>query len=271
MATSNKGGVELVKVTPEMAAEWLLHNTHNRKLRERTVKAYAADITAGAWVWNGESIKFSAHGVLLDGQHRLAAIVEAGQPVEMLVVRDLPDATQETMDGGVKRKFQDVLNLRGEASSSALAAITRRVYNWELGSRKSWNNIAPTNAQLLHVLEQHPELRDITTAAINVARTCGIQGSIIGLGMFIFGRIDTDDTDFFFSRLADGQNLASGDPIYELRRTAEQSRSVRGERSAVYITAIMIKAWNAYRAGDKISILRYRPGGANPDKFPEPR
>lgn len=265
------GDVELIDVTPDLANEWLVRNTHNRRLRERTIKAYAADMSAGAWRWNGESVKFSKDGTLLDGQHRLAAIAAAGKTVQMLVVRNLPDETQETMDGGVKRKFQDILSLRGETNVSILSAIVRRVYLWEAGARRSSAGMAPTNAQLLQVLEAYPYLRDISPLAATAARTCGLNGSLIGWGMWCFGRIDQDDSDYFFTRLADGQNLTSGNPIYELRRTAEQSRSVRGERSASYMTAILVKGWNAYRSGVKISILRFRPGGANPDQFPEPR
>ena len=52
--------VELVTVTPDMAHDWLGFNTHNRPIRSRTIAAYAADMTAGSWQWNGESIKFAA-------------------------------------------------------------------------------------------------------------------------------------------------------------------------------------------------------------------
>lgn len=262
--------VEKVDVTPDLAREWLGYNTHNRRLRERVIRAYAADITAGAWRWNGESIKFAADGTLLDGQHRLAAIVAAETAVPMLVIRGLPKETQETIDGGAKRKFSDLLQLRGETSFVTLAAVTRRVSLWEMGVRRTGGNITTTNAQLLQTLEKYPDLRDIALAAGAVARTCALNGSTIGLCMWLFTRLDSEDSDFFFSRLADGQSLVSGDPVYELRRTAEASKSVRGERSEAYLIAITIKAWNAYRDGTKVGQLRFRPGGANPERFPEP-
>lgn len=264
------GSVERIDVTPEIAHEWLGYNTHNRRLRQRVVEAYARDMTAGHWRWNGESVKFAADGTLLDGQHRLAAVVKADVTVPMLVIRGLPAETQDTVDGGAKRKFADVLQLRGETSSSILAAVVRRVTLWESGLRRGGGNFAPTNAQLLQTLEKHPQLREIATFGAHVAHGCAAPGSLCGFGFWLFSQIDQEDATFFFERLRDGQNLARGNPIYELRKAIEASRSVRGQRSDTYLTAIMIKAWNAYRAGEQIAVLRFRPGGAKPEQFPVP-
>ncbi len=129
----------LVDITPELAKKWLSQNTHNRNLRERVVNGYAADMRDGNWVEDGQSIKFAKGdvvlldnppihgGPLLDGQHRLSAIVTADATIRMLVVSNLPDSTQEVMDTGAKRVLGDVLKLRGEAYAITLAATLMRV------------------------------------------------------------------------------------------------------------------------------------------------
>jgi hypothetical protein len=244
-------------------------------VRQRVVLAYAADMAAGDWRWNGESIKFAADETLLDGQHRLAAIAESGCTVPMLVVRGLKNDAQETVDGGAKRKFSDVLKLRGEHVPLVLAAIIRRVGMWDDGKRwmQGTGTYAPTNAQMLQVLDKYPWLRDLAQPAQNVAVHCGMPASIIGFGWWLFSMLKDDisgDVEFFFERLGDGQGLVRGDPIYELRRAVENSRSVRGQRSERYLTAIMIKAWNAYRDGVKVGLLTFRPGGEKPERFPLP-
>lgn len=66
-----------------------------------------------AWKMNGEAIKFSNTGRLLDGQHRLLACVESGCSVRTLVIRGLPEDTQETMDAGKSRTMANVLELKG--------------------------------------------------------------------------------------------------------------------------------------------------------------
>ena len=264
--------VELVSVTPDLAREWLVSNTHNRSLRQRVVMAYAADMAEGNWQWNGDSVKFAGDGTLLDGQHRLAAIAEADVTVQVLVVRGLPNRAQETVDGGNKRSFSDVLHLRGEVNTHTLAAVTRRVTAWETGARRTGTKIkyAPTNAQLLQTLEKYPDLRSIALTAHTASQRCDIPASIIGLCWWLFDQLSSEDTEFFFGRLADGQGLHKGDPVYELRRTTETSRAIRGQRSETFLTAIVIKAWNAYRDGAQVGLLIYRPGGSRPERFPEP-
>lgn len=265
--------MQLTDITPDMARDWLGFNTHNRPLRARTVAAYAADMKNDAWQWNGESVKFAADGVLLDGQHRLAAIAEAGVTVRMLVVRGLPGDAQDTVDGGVKRKFSDVLALRGEKNAVALSAIIRRVTVWETAQTVTGrSNLAPTNSQMLQVLDRNPWLREVASLSSQIAVKCDLPASIIGFCTWLFSSCkDADeDIEFFFQRLADFQGLSKGDAIYELRKTLESSRSVRGQRSEVFLTAITIKAWNGFRAGKPIGVLRFSAGGAHPEKFPEP-
>lgn len=263
--------IRWVEVTPEVAHDWLGYNTHNRRPRHRSISAYAADMKAGEWVRNGESIKFAKDGTLLDGQNRLLAVIEADVTVPLLVIRGLPHDTQDTMDGGIKRKFSDVLNLRGETNYSILAAVVRRVTIWEAGFRSTRGNFAPSNAQLLQTLEKYPWLREISASANLTASHCALPGSIIGFGWWLFSQIDQEDAEAFFARLADDQNMAKGNPIYELRKAAANSKNVRGQRSETFLTAILIKAWNAYRDGDTVGLLTYKPGGARPEKFPEPR
>lgn len=263
--------IELIEITPEQAHTWLGFNTHNRSLRQRSVLAYAADMAAGNWRWNGEAIKFAENGTLLDGQHRLAAIAESGATVRMLVVRGLEGRAQETVDGGVKRTFGDVLHLRGEKNHHLLAAIVRRVTLWNLGIRKAGSSpYAPTNAEMLATLEKIPELRDLAPWARQVAANSAVPGSITGLCMWLFANLDSEDASYFFERLRDGQALVKGDPIYELRRTAGNAVTAQSQRSETFLTAVVIKAWNAYRDGASVAVLSYRPGGSKPERFPDP-
>lgn len=268
-----KISTEFTDVTPDMAREWLGFNTHNRNVRGRVVAGYATDMRNGAWLVNGEAIKFSADGTLLDGQHRLHAVIEADVKVQMLVVRGLDAATQDTMDDGITRKFSDALRLRGIGQYVSLAAITRRVAMWEASAEFMFgSNVHPTKTQLFATLEAHPSLPEVAKQAESVAHKCGMPASIVGLCIWLFSQVPdaAEDAEFFFGRLSDFQGLVKGDPIYELRKAVEQSKSVRGERSARYLAAITIKAWNAFRRGDKVGLLRFTTGGASPEKFPKP-
>lgn len=269
MATKSEPvGVELI--TPDRAREYLGRNTHNRSLRAATVEAYARDIAHGDWAWNGESIKFDANGVLLDGQHRLAAIITAGKAVQVLVVRDLPSHTQETMDGGAKRKFSDVLALRGEANYITLATVTRAVTAWEHGGITARTS-SFTNAELFRTLEKYPWLRDGCAVVSRATSNAHLPATVGGLCWWLFLQLDPEDTGHFFDRLCSEKDHHDGDPIYALRRALKGSLdSVRGNRNRRFVTAITIKAWNKFRDGEPCSNLRFRIGGASPESFPAP-
>lgn len=97
----------LCLVTPKIAKEWLEANySKQRRLNRAEVLRYARDIRLGMWVGdNGQTITFSSDGYLCDGQHRLHAIIEAGQAVEAFVIRSSRTAEEimRTIDQGSKR------------------------------------------------------------------------------------------------------------------------------------------------------------------------
>lgn len=268
----SKPTYEVTKITPELAATWLLkHNTHNRSLRRRVVAAYAADMQNGNWRETGDSIKRAVDGTILDGQHRLAAIVESRVSVTMMVVGNLPAGVQDVVDGGARRKFGDVLQLRGERNYITLAAVVRRVWYWKTGLRTNTGNYSPSTSQLLALLEEHPEIRDSVDAVRLIASSTPISGSILGLTHWLFSALDAEDATDFFTRLGDGVNLDADHPIYVLRKTMAEHHTVKTRMVDAVVIAYVIKSWNAYRDGRTITVLRFRAGGAKPETFPEPR
>lgn len=269
--TAAQPSYEALDIDPDLAREMLGHNTHNRNLRYRTVGAYAADMAAGKWRDNGETIKIAVDGTVIDGQHRLSAIIESETKQRMLVVRNLPMQVQETVDAGIKRTFGDVLKLRGETDTMNLAAACRRAVMWESGERARGGSFVATTAQMLEVLGRHSSLRYSITVSASVRRHLPIQGSVLSLCHWLFSQIDNEDCDAFFERLKDGAGLEPQHPVAVLRRTVIDNMTAKSRITEAVMTAYVIKAWNAYRDGRDISFLRFRPGGANPDVFPEPQ
>lgn len=96
-----------VLVTPEIAGYYLSKNTSNRHARQDTVTYLANLITRGEWKLTHQGICINKDGVLVDGQHRLLAVVKAGIPVEMLVTTDAPNDIFMAIDSGLKRSTTD--------------------------------------------------------------------------------------------------------------------------------------------------------------------
>ena len=96
-------------ITPFIAKIYLKANTDNRPLRPSHVKTLAYDMKNGHWQVTHQGIAFDDTGRLIDGQHRLHAIVEAGVPVEMSVTRGCSASAFSILDRGANRSASDIL------------------------------------------------------------------------------------------------------------------------------------------------------------------
>jgi len=262
---------KVMEVTSDLAEKWLAQNTHNRNLRDKAVMAYARDMESGNWAENGESIKFAKDGTLLDGQHRLQAIALSGVTVKMLVVTGLENRTQETMDDGRKRTLSDALHLRGETNSVILGSLLRRALMWEMGQYRNTGAYTPTNTECLAYLHRHPDVRASASCAASLRKPSKLPASVLGLTHWLFSRIDADDADWFFDRLGTGAGLEQYHPVWTLRKRAAEIADGSGRVPEDMLLAFVVKAWNAYRDGDEMRLLRFKPGGATPEKFPLPK
>jgi len=266
--------VTVETVTPSMAELWLAGNTNNRRMKTLAVTKYAKDIAAGKWDLNGESIKFNGDGRLLDGQNRLAAVIEARAPITTVVVRGLDAESQDTMDVGVPRRLADVLTIRGEVNTVDLATGLIRLYQYTINPEEAQWNRGPSIHQALALLEVHPTIRASVNAAERVRKAVGLRSGV-GVGLhYVLTSIDQDDAEAYFERLINGANLSTDDPVYHLRRLLLDARVSSHQRvkrrTRPHDWALCVKAWNAYREGRTIKMLVWRPGGAHPESFPVP-
>ena len=145
-------------INPKKAAEYLAANTSNRPLSKAVVKQFAEAMSRGDWMVTHQGIAFGPGGVLVDGQHRLAAIVEADIPVELTVFTDVDQGTFDVLDTGKRRNAADVLALEGEKSVTMLAAMVRTVWLYENRPDLTWSGgaSATTNHQIVTTLAAHP-------------------------------------------------------------------------------------------------------------------
>ena len=77
------------EVTPEMAKIWLLNNHENRPIEEHRVREYANKMRCGDWkekVPDGTPLIVMKGGELINGQHRLMALLKYGKSVRMQVL-----------------------------------------------------------------------------------------------------------------------------------------------------------------------------------------
>lgn len=266
----SKKRIETIKVTPAIAHRWLATNKDNRPIRENLVTSFAEDMTNGYWDDNGETIKFDEDDCLIDGQHRLLAIIQSNKTIEMIIVWGIKRGSQETIDTGAKKTFANLLSMRKEKNAPALAAIVRKVYIWRKGVRLAKNEVA-SNSTLSKTLEEYPWLREVAKEASNISHNTGLMASVAGYCWWSFWQISPEDCKSFFERLSDKKNSVKGNPIDALKRKLNELASKDHERmSDVWTAAVTIKAWNKFRDGASWDVVDFRPGGVKPEKMPVP-
>ncbi len=239
-------------VDSEIASEWLGHNRHNRGVKRRQVSRYARDMQAGRWQFTGDAIKFAEDGVLLDGQHRLLAIVEADTTQPMLIVRGLPRTTQDVMDTGVKRSAGDALGLHGEKNPALLASVAGMVLTD--GGRVRRNS---STAELMSVIEAEPSLRVIVGDVCPALKITVASPSVIAYAYWRLDKIDSSDAAKFFDALASLADLPAGSPILALhRRLGAHVRKPSSEGYRKEALAYIFSAWNAWRRKEDRAIVK---------------
>ena len=251
---AHRPSVSKVMVTPDMAARWLERNTSNRSVSMVTVRRYARDMDAGHWMLTGEGIKFASDGTLLDGQHRLMAIIIHGKPVMMDVHRGIPKEAQRVMDTGRARSAADSLHLTGEKHSTIIAAAARLAITAEAGVKHSRNR-AVSNSEIAEFLDANPDLREAASAASAFARKCDLEPSILAYCFLHMARVSSPEAArAFWDSAANKVHLyqGGGDPVVAMTDLFAEYRRRRQSLAIEAKVSLIYRTWNARRQGREV-------------------
>jgi hypothetical protein len=107
------------RITPEVAKAMLERNTENRSVRKAWVTYLARQMSGGHWKPTADGIAIRKDGVIMNGQHRLLAIVQSGVAVDLLVVTGFDKESFLVMDRGAGRTIADVTGFSNELVADA--------------------------------------------------------------------------------------------------------------------------------------------------------
>ncbi len=80
---------------------------HQRSLRLNHVESLAGEMIRGEWKLTGQPIIFDEHDKLIDGQHRMEAVVLSGVAIQTMVTRGIAPVAYNCIDGGIVRSVAD--------------------------------------------------------------------------------------------------------------------------------------------------------------------
>lgn len=245
----------IVYVSPEIAARWLDKNTRNRAAATAVVRKYADDMANGRWVLTGAPIQFSGDR-LLDGQHRLMAVIQSDVTVPFFVVRNLDSDAQHYMDIGKKRTVSDQLTLDGVKNASIVAAASRLAYLWSKGlAGKAGSGANVSDAAIRSFLNEHPLIHTAADVAQHLyKRGLDVHPSVIATAWWgiVEAGADPATVTEFFGDLADLRTAGEGDPRKALLRRLQTARRNRERLVQVEALSMVIRTWNAHVRGKEM-------------------
>lgn len=267
---------ETREVSPELASEWLTRNTSNRPIREPRVSILARDMRAGRWEMTAETIKFNGDGTLLDGQHRLTAVVRSGCTVPMAVATNVPHKAQSVMDTGGRRSAADALSIAGEKNASLTAAAIRLAIAYERGFFESGSGTSTSTPEVTHAevgdfLARNPDMRPAAEHARKHSRRVDANPSIVAFTTWRLARINSEQAYKFWEDAAERVGLDRGDPVIAMTdRFAEVRRSRERWTNHMWISAVF-RTWNYRREHKPMHLLKIRNGKGGFIPIPTPR
>lgn len=274
-------------ITPDIAHK-LLDETErqgliNRSVRPNRVERLAHDMMTGEWQVTHQAIAITDEGAVIDGQHRLHAVMQAGIAVQMLVMRGAQPQSFKVLDTGATRTTGDSLKVAGFNNVNHLAATVRGylAYDLVMGTNESFQLVLrmvttpdvfefmdnPANAQTAI-----DAVRDASVVANGLARY-GLKTPIaIAMMTFQLHAHDVGPTTYheFFARMTDGANLDVDSPILALRRWFMHDTGYVNVRPMIrrpVAAANTIKSLNDFSLGKPRTLLAFKYGV---EPFPSP-
>ena len=255
---------ERVMLTPEIASALLGKVLpRQRKVRKSNVATMIADIKAGRWKFNGEPIILDASGHMIDGQHRCHACVGSGMPIDVLIVSGVPESVgvYESIDGGTIRTGHDALK-DIVSNANSVATVLNFLHRYNTSGRIAASNGVRrvSGPHLAELLARYPGVEDSVRAASRAKAVVTWTGTA-AFCHYIMASIDREDADRFFELIASGEDMRKGDPVYAFRQYCIVNRGrLQNFDSCAHA---MIKAWNAWRQGQQIQILKTPNSASN--------
>ena len=254
------------QIDPETALKYLDQNIeNNRKVTNWKVDQFAQDMRDGKWVETSATIKFDEADKLIDGQHRLLAIIDADMTVPMAVSRGEHEGAVFVIDTGITRSTGASLTVAGITSSGAapqiaatanvLNAIEQGMFRHAMSSLGRQDRM--TNQQMVDYVR--PRVEEIAAAnhvAKTVYRALPLNQSVIAAAYIVLSRLDRDAAEQFFDLIANGVSEGQGDPILTLTRRVTGDK-MSGRRTMQSTALFMLfRVWNAWRDGEKFTKMQ---------------
>lgn len=266
----------LITITAKDAEElFALNVEHNRTIRPHHVRTIAADIREGRWEINGSTIRISKTGKLLDGQHRLLALIQVGTKITTFITFGLEDEAFMTIDTGqASRKTGDHLKFMGVSDYyNCLASTIPRIQAYFDGSPAGQTGRLRSRMSTARIIELHNAHPEVYAAVQRMMQKSPriLSPSMASTYYYLFGLSEPEIAEDFKKMVQFGNGkdglIVGQRPNFDTLCVRLTDNALNPAHKLVErkITTYVIKAFNAERKGITLGNLKMN---AN-ESFPE--
>lgn len=253
---------EKILITPSKSKELLESNTHNRRIKQPVVLKYAKDMIEGRWLEDtGETIKISKSGRILDGQHRLHAIIKANKAIYCHISNNLDESVFKVIDTGTTRNATDVFKIEGIKNENKLPSIISFFNLLEVGKKHKSLHVhqKSTNAMLLEqYYEDENFWQSVSRNAFNwyIGFAKILTPAFIGGFYAHFYKLNSDKAYSFMVQLSSGINVENETILLLRNKLIADKVSIKKMPQNLKM-ALVIKTWNSFITNKTIKFLKY--------------
>ncbi|WP_431282437.1 sensor histidine kinase [Humitalea sp. 24SJ18S-53] len=231
------------RIDQATATRYLATNIARRGPVQTLVAAFARDIAAGRWMRNAQPICFSADGRLINGQHRLMAVIASRGTIEVPVVRCLPEAAHDTYDIHMRRAPSVDEDTEAFGDHALAAAMANLLWRQERRPKATRAKKASA-AEVRQILTEFPRLLGLRGFARRMLAFG--RASVMGYGAFVIERDRPDLAPGFLKAIQTGADLPEGHPILALREALQRLRRDRAPQDDQL--AALLSGWERFKA-----------------------
>lgn len=202
--------MEIIDVTPALAREWLgYRHEKQRNLSAAAIDKYARDMSSGNWELTHQSVGFNRDGVLIDGHHRLSAVVKSGATVCMMVVFDLQADYTAPIDQGRGRKVGEIVGL--DTRTVAIVTALHRLQTATVSFKATLS--------VSEVRDCYEANVDVVSSVLSICGNGGrraVRSPIAGAVAYAWP-INPEVCENFLVQVRDGEMIGRNDPAFALR------------------------------------------------------
>jgi len=249
---------KVLEIDATIASKLLATNKHNRLLNEVKINTYSNDMINGKWELNGEPLIIDSNGELIDGMHRVSAIIKSNVSCSFVIISGVDPKSRQTIDTGKSRNLSDALKIEGANNTARLSSGIKLYIKLRNGyAARNSTSIQLTNMDsMIEYFNNKSEYDDLVMrGSVFYTKSFKIlsPGEFIAFYRYFKLKYTNDIIDSFFNSIVDNNKGVCKLLFVKLLNNKIAKRTMaQSERNA-----LIIKSFLYYVSGKPITLLKY--------------